>query len=201
MTLGLETLRLTGRAAMPIAAEFVRALTAEDLEMLSKERSVQKPKELSSLAMLSERHRNLARLIAMGKPDWECAVITGYTPSRISILKTDPAMKNLIKHYTEEKDIVYVQAHEKMAQVASTGLDILQERLENPEEIAKMSTGQLLQIIEVSADRSGMGPSSKSEVNVNVNIAERLEAARKRARDASRPQIDVKAEVIEVKAG
>ena len=201
MTLGLETLRLTGRAAMPIAAEFVRALTAEDLEMLAKERSVQKPKELSSLAMLSERHRNLARLIAMGKPDWECAVITGYTPSRISILKTDPAMKNLIKHYCEEKDIVYVQAHEKMAQVVSTALDELQERLEDDTQRKEISTGQLLQIIEVSADRSGMGPSSKSEVNVNVNIAERLEAARKRARDASRPQIDAKAEVIEVKAG
>ena len=97
---------------MPIAAEFVRALTAEDIEMLAKERSVQKPKELSSLTMLSERHRNLARLLAMGKPDWECAVITGYTASRISILKSDPAMQNLIKHYSEEKDIVFVQAHE-----------------------------------------------------------------------------------------
>lgn len=199
MTLGLETLRLTGRAAMPIAAEFVRALTAEDIEMLAKERSVQKPKELSSLTMLSERHRNLARLLAMGKPDWECAVITGYTASRISILKSDPAMQNLIKHYSEEKDIVYVQAHEKMAQVASTALDILQDRLEDPEKVAEMSNGQLLQIVEISSDRSGMGPTSKSEVNVNVNIAERLEAARKRARDASRPQIDAKAEIIEVK--
>lgn len=188
-------MKLIGRAAMPLAVEFVRPLAAEDLEMLAQERGTQKPKTLSSLTMLSERHRNLARLLAMGKPAWECAVITGYTESRISILKSDPAMQNLIKHYSEEKDIVYVQAHEKMAQVVSTALDVLQERLEDPEAVAEMSTGQLLSIIETSADRSGLGPSSKSEVQVNVNIADRLEAARKRAREASRT-IEAKAQPI-----
>lgn len=192
MTIGLETIKLTGRAALPVSAEFVRPLTAEDIEMLVAERNTQKPKQLSSLTMLSERHRNLARLLAMGKSDWECAIITGYTQSRISILKSDPAMRNLIKHYEEEKDIVYVQAHEKMAQVVSTALDVLQERLEDPEQTAEMSTGQLLSIIEVSADRSGLGPTSKTETTVNVNIADRLEAARKRAREASR--------IIEAKA-
>lgn len=196
MTMGLETLKLKGRAAKPIAAEFLRPLTAEDLAMLAEDRNVQKPRTLSTLTMLSERHRNLARLLAMGKTDWECSVITGYTVSRISILKTDPAMRNLIKHYSEEKDIVYVQAHEKMAQVVSTALDVLQERLEDEEQVKEMSTGQLLSIIEVSADRSGLGPSSKSEVSVNVNIAERLELARKRAREAS--QI-IDAKVLEVK--
>lgn len=184
---------------MPLAADFVRELTAEDLKMLAVERSVQKPKELSSLSMLSERHRNLARLLAMGKTDQECAIITGYTPSRISILKTDPAMRNLIKHYSEEKDIIFVQAHEKMAQVASTALDVLQDRLEDPEEVAKLSVGQLLQVVEVAADRSGLGPTSKSEVSVNVNIADRLEAARKRAREASAKAIDITPEVLEVK--
>ena len=197
MSMGLETTRLFGRAAKPISVEFDRNLTAEDIALLSEERGEQKPKQLSSLTMLSERHRNLARLLAMGKPDWECAVITGYTASRISILKSDPAMKNLIKHYSEEKDIVFVQAHEKMAQVASTALDVLQERLEDPEAVAEMSTGQLLSIIEVSADRSGLGPSSKSEVSVNVNIADRLEAARRRAREASSRVIDVTPSVEE----
>lgn len=195
MSYGLETIRTIGRATKPVEAEFARPLTAEDLQALSDERGVQKPKQLSSLSMLSERHRNLARLLAMGKPDWECAVITGYTQSRISILKSDPAMLNLIKHYSEEKDIVYVQAHEKMAQVVSTALDVLQDRLEDPAHVAKMSDGQLLQIVEVAADRSGLGPSTKSEVQVNVNIADRLEAARKRAHEARM----IEATAVEVK--
>jgi DNA-binding CsgD family transcriptional regulator len=195
MSYGLETIKLTGRSVKTIEAELVRPLSEEDLAMLSDERGVQKPKVLSSLTMLSERHRNLARLLAMGKPAWECAIITGYTESRISILKSDPAMQNLIKHYTEEKDIVFVQAHEKMAQVASTALDVLQDRLEDPEHVAKMSDGQLLQIVEVAADRSGLGPSSKSEVQVNVNIADRLEAARRRAHESRM----IEAKAVEVK--
>lgn len=195
MSYGLETIKLIGRESKNIDAELVRELDEADLSQLTRDRGVQKPKQLSSLTMLSERHRNLARLLAMGKPAWECAIITGYTESRISILKSDPAMQNLIKHYSEEKDIVYVQAHEKMAQVASTALDVLQDRLEDPEHVAKMSDGQLLQIVEVAADRSGMGPSSKSEVNVNVNIADRLEAARKRAQEARM----IEARAVEVK--
>lgn len=186
---------MIGRAKKPVNADIARPLTQEDLLLLGEERGVQKPKQLSSLAMLSERHRNLARLLAMGKTDWECSVITGYTPSRISILKSDPAMKNLIAHYSEEKDIVYVQAHEKMAQVVSTALDVLQERLEDEEQVKEMSTNQILQIIEVSADRSGLGPSSKSEVSVNVNIATRLEEARKRAKEARM----IEAKAVEVK--
>jgi len=195
MSIGLETTRMIGRAKKPVNADIARPLTQEDLLLLGEERGVQKPKQLSSLAMLSERHRNLARLLAMGKTDWECSVITGYTPSRISILKSDPAMKNLIAHYSEEKDIVYVQAHEKMAQVVSTALDVLQERLEDEEQVKEMSTNQILQIIEVSADRSGLGPSSKSEVSVNVNIATRLEEARKRAKEARM----IEAKAVEVK--
>lgn len=184
MSWGLETTRLNGRTALPVSAEVVRELTPEDLAMLTEERGEQKPKQLSTLSMLSERHRNLARLIAMGKTDWECSIITGYTVSRISLLKSDPAMKNLISHYREDKDIVYIQAQEKMAQANSTALDVLQERLENPEHVAEMSDAQLLKIIESTADRSGLGPTSKSEVSVNVNIADRLEAARKRVHDA-----------------
>jgi DNA-binding CsgD family transcriptional regulator len=195
MSYGLETIKLTGRATKVVEADFVRPLEPADMELLTEDRQVQKPRQLSSLSMLSERHRNLARLLAMGKPDWECAVITGYTQSRISILKSDPAMQNLIKHYSEEKDIVFVQAHEKMAQVASTALDVLQDRLEDAEHVAKMSDGQLLEIVKTAADRSGLGPASKSEVNVNVNIADRLEAARKRAHESRM----IEAKAVEVK--
>lgn len=195
MSYGLETIKLSGRAAKVVEADFVRPLEMADMELLVDERQTQKPRQLSSLTMLSERHRNLARLLAMGKPDWECAVITGYTQSRISILKSDPAMQNLIKHYSEEKDIVFVQAHEKMAQVASTALDVLQDRLEDPEHVAKMSDGQLIEIVKTAADRSGLGPASKSEVNVNVNIADRLEAARKRAHESRM----IEAKAVEVK--
>lgn len=191
MELGLEILKVHGRVEADLDPEFVRELDAADIEKLSIERGVQKPKQLSSLSRLSERHRTLARLLAVGKSATEVAAITGYTESRIAILKSDPAMQNLIRHYSEEVDIVFTQTNEKLAQVASTALDVLQDRLEDDAQVAEMSVAQLLEVVKTAADRSGNGPSTTQQVNVTVGIADRLEAARKRM---------LNAKIIEAKA-
>lgn len=180
MELGLEILKTHGRVEQELDPVVVRPLEATDIAKLATERGVQKPKQLSSLSRLSERHRTLARLLACGKSAGEISAITGYTESRISILQSDPAMKNLIRHYAEEVDIVFTQTNEKLAQVASTALDIIQDRLEDDETVDKMSVAQLLEVVKTAADRSGNGPSTTQQVNVTVGIAERLEAARKR---------------------
>ena len=180
MELGLEILKVHGRAEHDLDPVLVRPLEPRDIESLSVERGVQKPKQLSSLSRLSERHRTLARLLACGKSSGEISTITGYTESRIAILKSDPAMKNLIKHYSEEVDIVFTQTNEKLAQVASTALDVIQDRLEDDEAVAAMSVAQLLEVVKTAADRSGNGPAMTQQVNVTVGIADRLEAARKR---------------------
>jgi hypothetical protein len=67
--------------------------------------------------------------------------------------------------------------YEKLAGMSSEAADLLRERMEEfPEEIAD---GTLLDMVKIGADRSGHGPQS-TNVNVNVNIADRLNAARKR---------------------
>ncbi|MBK6911403.1 MAG: hypothetical protein IPH10_10825 [bacterium] len=112
MELGLEILKTHGRVEQDLDPVLIRPLEATDLAKLSTERGVQKPKQLSSLSRLSERHRTLARLLACGKSAGEISAITGYTESRISILQSDPAMKNLIRHYAEEVDIVFTRTNE-----------------------------------------------------------------------------------------
>jgi hypothetical protein len=194
MDLGLEILRTTGRRGKDLNPEVVRELVPEDLAALQVERGVQKAPALK-LQRLSERHRNLARLLAAGKTDYEVAIITGYTPGRVSILKSDPAMQNLIKHYREEVDIIYTTVNEKLAHVAGTALEVLQDRLEDEEAAAEMTVGQLIEITKLGADRTGNGPTTKSEVAVNVSIADRLESARKRVLESR--LIDAKA--VEVK--
>ena len=194
MSYGLETIQYGGRIRKAPTATFDRAIVVEDLEMLQMDRAPKLEKQRTPLRMLSERHRNLARLLGSGMTNDEAAVVTGYTPSTLSHLRTDPAMINLIKHYGQERDLAQIESNEKMAQLTSTILDHLQDRFEDPDAVAKMTEGQLLHALEVVADRSGLGPSSKSEVQVNVNIASRLEAARKRVQAH---MIDVKA--VEVK--
>jgi hypothetical protein len=183
MTLGLDIATI-GRKEIPVQWEVSRPLAVSDLAELSRERGVQKPQALSAVKRLSERHRNLARVLAAGKPDWEAAIITGYTPSRISILKNDPAMKHLISHYQEDRDLAYQTVYEKAAAVSADILDEIADRLENPTEDTEFTNGQLLEAFKALADRSGNGPSSTVESNVNVSISDRLQAARKRSLDA-----------------
>lgn len=184
MTLGLD-IALVGRKEMPVMWADPRPLSISDLDELGKERGAQKPQALSAVKRLSERHRNLARVLAAGKPDWEAAIITGYTPSRISILKGDPAMRHLISHYQEDRELAYQSVYEKAAGLSADILDELSERVNDPQtEEDRLSAPQLIAAFQALADRSGNGPTSTVESNVNVSISDRLQAARKRALEA-----------------
>jgi hypothetical protein len=175
MNLTLETIDLNGKKSEDLMPQIVRALTREDLKATVPYKRL--PPKPSALKRLSERHRNLARIMATGVPVWQAAAITGYTPTRISMLKDDPAFMNLVAFYGESKDAIFETMYEKLAGMGSDAADILRERMEDtPDEI---TTPALLDMVKVGADRTGHGPQS-TNVNVNVNIADRLSAARKR---------------------
>ena len=157
----------------------VARLTEANLASLSEERGAQKP--VARVKRLSERHRNLARIVASGAEDWDASLQTGYTRSSISILKSDPAFKELVQAYSAEKDIIYETVHQKLAGVAAEALDVIRDRLEeNPDDI---TLPQLIALATTGADRTGAGPqSTTTQVNVNVDIATRLQVAREKAR-------------------
>jgi hypothetical protein len=80
--------------------------------------------------------------------------------------------------YRDEKDRAFRSVNEKLAGITSDALDELQTRLEDEPE--KLSVGQLMQLIQLGADRTGNGPSSTQTLNVNDNAAEKLRIARER---------------------
>lgn len=181
-------LRTTGRAAEPVQAELVRALTVLDLELLDDTKGVKPP----PIKRLGERHHSLARCLAQGMKDWQAAHTCGYDISRVSILKGDPTFQELIAHYRAEVDALFVDSMELAANVTRQAAILTAERLE--EQGDKISLKELRETFVAFGDRSGMGPSSKQEVNVNVNLADRLAEARKRV--AART-IDLTAEASE----
>lgn len=183
MHLQLATVKTMGRASKQLVTSIGRELTSDDLAKLNVERGVQKP--IPSVKRLSDRHKNLARLLASGKSEWEAALICGYTGSYVSILKTDPAFQELLKLYGEEKDIVWRTAAEMIAGMSVDALEILAEKMENEPE--KFSINQILEVNKFLNDRSGNGPQTQStNVNVNIDVGSRLEAARKRVEAARR---------------
>jgi hypothetical protein len=177
MNLPLDIIRTSGRAAQPLDSEFLRPLVPADLELLNEEKGSTPP----PLKRIRDRHHSAARLLAAGKAETEVAAITGYDISRISILKNDPAFKELLNFYRENENREYAAMHEQLAGMSLDAAVILREKLE--EEPEKLSVGQLLEITKMGADRTGFGPSQKVETNININLANRLEEARKRVRE------------------
>jgi hypothetical protein len=176
MDLDLESIGLIGRKSIPCLAEVVRPLTEADRALLATERGIQP----TSIKKLTDSHHALARVLAEGMKDVEAAAITGYTPSRISVLRDSPLFAELIEHYRANKDTAFGELHERMLTVGLVAVQELAERLETEPE--KIGTTTILEAIKTLADRTGHGPQTKStNLNVNVSLASRVAEGRRRA--------------------
>lgn len=169
-------LRLRGRAKQALTAVVEEALSEEDIASLQTERGV---KSAPVVGKMRDRHHALARMLAEGHSEGSCAIALRYDISRVSVLKSDPAFQELVRHYRTLVNDEFVGLQQKLASLGVDAADILQERLEEtPDEV---STPQLMQLLTLTADRTGHGPTSKTEVNVKVGIADKLARARERS--------------------
>lgn len=168
-------IHLGGRAAKSLHAEVVRELTASDLALLATERGVQP----SHVQRITDRHHALARCLASGMSATEAGLCTGYTGSRISILRGDPAFEELIAFYRADRGAEVLDLQAKFTALAKDATTEIQERLELQPE--SFNIDALLDTVKLAADRSGNGPQSKTtNLNVNVNLGDRMKAARER---------------------
>lgn len=185
-------LNLVGRSSAPLTATVVRELDVGDLINLKTEGETKAP----ALKKLRERHHALAKALVDGIPETEAGIICGYTPSRVSILKADPTFKELMEFYRHSRHERYIELHDKIARLGEDAVDELTERLEEtPDEV---SLGQLIEISKMTLDRSGHGPSTTSNVNVKVGLADKLAAARSRALAHKSRQLQEDAGMIDI---
>ena len=104
-------------------------LTSIDLEDLDK--VAERP---SSIKRIRDHHHQIARLIAQGRRTTEVAKEVGYSISRISILKGDPAFRQLIEmyrtNYSQLDEIVYADVKKKAALLLANSLDLRNDQYE-----------------------------------------------------------------------
>lgn len=171
--------RTRGRAALPLNAAVVRPLAEADLAALAVEKGSKAP----ALKRIAERHHALARCLASGMSQGDAAVTCGYSASRVSILLDDPAFCELLAFYRDDTQRAYLDLHARLAGISSDAAALLADKLEADMEVGveerKVSVGQLVEIVKTGADRTGHGPQATS-LNINVDLAKKLEAARKR---------------------
>lgn len=158
--------RRQGNAA-PIDCEVVRPLTLDDLdEVLDGGTGLNPPK----LGAVRTAHHLLAQLAAEGKSNIEIGLITGYSPNYVSILRADPAFKELLAHYATERDKVFVDALERMKALGVTALEELQERFAAEPE--KFKTKELMEMVDMllGPERATKGANAASGVSIAVQF-------------------------------
>lgn len=173
--LDFTTPRLNGRAPRALEVVYVRDLAPPDLALLASERGTKAPQ----VQRLRDRHHSLARCLAQGMSNNEASAVTGYDPSRISILLSSPDFKDLVAHYRKVEDSLLGEFVDRATTLTLTAMNELQERLEDKPE--SLGEGMLLEVAKSFADRTGHAPITKNlNINANVNLGDRLQAARKR---------------------
>lgn len=138
-----------GRRALPVSFEVAREVGESDLHLVATQDVGSTP---SPLQRITDRHHQLARLLASGTPESEASLICGYDPSRISNLKKSPAFQELLALYRKGAEQKWASTVERMAGVARDALEELSSRLEeNP---AKFTNMELAKITTELSDRT-----------------------------------------------
>lgn len=153
-------------AISTLSVEVERELTEDDLLELSNLPDNSPP----PVKTISSRHRRTAMMVAEGKENHFIAHALGYTPARIYQLKQDPSFKELVHYYSDqlhEKSLGDEQRfQEKLRSAGEQALDLLNDRLEDPEIRERISTSELRNIVTISADRTVAPP--KAMVNAPI---------------------------------
>ena len=166
--------RTKGRAGRAIVIQSLGPLAPADLALLASERGI-KPTPIKALR---ERHHALARCLASGMTPAEASVITGYDPSRISVLKADPAFAALTEDYRSLGDAAVADFVERTSVLTLTAVNRLQELAEDDE---TLSPATLLEIAKFGSDRTGHAPVQRNlNINMNADLGTKLLAARRR---------------------
>lgn len=157
----------------------IRTLSRSDLALLSE------PRPAASLQTLRDTHHRTARAIAAGMRNDAVAQLCGISYNRVSILKQDPAFMELVAHYRGVITAEYAQTMDPVVEYLSSNAlkaqRMLSDKLDEYEEKGEfLPTRDLLGIAELGLDRTGYGKVNKN-LNVNVDFAAKLEAARNRS--------------------
>jgi len=162
----------------------IREVTRADLTHL------QAPRPQGHIQSLKDSHHRVARAVASGMSNREVAETCGMSYNRVSQLKDDPSFIELVAHYrtmlTEEWRETADPVTDYMRSNALKAEQLISDRLDKAmEEDETIPLSQLVQVTSDRYDRLGYSKVTKS-VNVNVDFAANLEAARRRSAPAQR---------------
>lgn len=148
----------------------VRPMVRADLELL------RQPSARARIAKLRDSHHIMARLFVSGLTNAEVAAETGYTISRVSVLRGSPAMEELIAKYRADDHDEWRKhrdgTYEYMHRVRMKAVRLIEDALDEDEVKPEFA----LKVFDSMADRTEYHRKSTKE-NINIDFAARLEVA------------------------
>lgn len=167
-------IRTQGRAPKPVLSTIVRELTQADLAAIDQSLGSVAP----AVKSIRASHHRLAKALATGMKPGEAALACGYSLSRVSILQSDSTFRDLVEFYRGAETQAFRDTQAELLELSNVGIEVLKEKIEEGE----LSDKELVDVTFKALDRAGFGPATKStQVNVNVDLSARLDAARRRA--------------------
>lgn len=123
--------------------------------------------DTNAVQTMRVRHHAIARLLAMGTKPAEIGRIMDCSATTISNLEKSPAFQALLVEYMNMLDGQSIETVTRMRLLGNLGIDELTERLAQPAKAAQIKTPDLVEIVKLTADRTGLGPSSNKVVQLN----------------------------------
>lgn len=163
----------------PLEIYSTRGLTSADLVELAS--APQEVIKLPTIKSLSSTHHSVAQNLVKGIPPVEVSLITGVAVATVYNLQQDPAFQELLAHYKNVKEQIFIDTLDRMKTVGINALDILQYRLmEKPE---SLSNRELMELADLGLVKGRVGAggaagngnvqtSPASGVTINVKFVE-----------------------------
>ena len=155
--LGLAQLSQRGRRKAPLAVEYVRDLTAADMDRVANG-ELPAVAEGLHLRALATKHHTLAQLLASGEKQANAAIAVGMTPVAVNGLVSDPQFAELVEYYRGQGEAKYLNVHERLGALGMAAVDELQYRLEHKPDA--LTTREVREILDSAMDRS-IAPTKK----------------------------------------
>jgi hypothetical protein len=156
----------------------IREVTRADLAHLTVKR------EAAAVQTLRDNHHRIARAVASGMMVTDIAAVCGVSITRVTSLRGDPAFAELVAHYRAIITTEWAQQDTVIEFLRTNALKaqaMISDKLDDASDRGDfLPTRDLLGIAELGLDRTGYGKVNKN-VNINVDFAAKLEAARGRA--------------------
>lgn len=177
-----------GRAAKAARVGSVRELSEADLKGLKRGRT-------PAIQKFRDSHHLMASYFACGLGTNQVAELTGYSVSRVSLIRSSPAFQDLVEqkrgpHEAGIRD--QIQAYNQM--ILSNGMKAerkVADRLDKDDDVEELSIRELMSISRDAADRVGLSKRS-IQTNVSVDFASLLDRAIARTRATLPRSADLK---------